>query len=38
MSGFYFLREIVFLEVVILFFFFNKDDWSIWIQIDNKYR
>ena len=27
-----------FLEEVISYFFFNKDNWSIWIQIDNKYR
>ena len=40
MSSFYFLHEIFFFffEEVILYFFFYKDNWSIWIQIDNKYK
>ena len=40
MRSFYILREIVFFfffEEVILYFFY-KDNWSIWIQIDNKYK
>ena len=41
MSSFYFLSEVGFFFFFLgssNFVYFYKDNWSIWIQIDNKYR